>query len=430
MRVREWLSRARWLPYVVLALLAFGYTAVQAHEHPEFSQYDEYVYYDYLSKVPSDGFVRTGDEVGADARNELSCRGVLGMGSFGEGCDTGAHDRDEAYPYAGGTGADIYAPPYFTTTWTLAQPFTLLGSDLVDAGRWVGAIWLAAGLCLSYALFRSLRVAASVAFGVAAALVALPSVYWATQFISTDAPTLALSAAIGLSAVATARRRVGPWVFPMVAVVAVAFKVQNLGAVAVAALALVIWALRTAPSGARVRALGGREVIAAVVAVVLGAGAQVAWLVIRGSSAVGPPAVVDYRQTPMTATNLVTEAVKYLNRLGETGMNPSAWSALMAGVFGVLGAGALIAVAVETRRRVRSSVAIATLVAGVVFGPALALASFVLVGQYVVLPPRYGIVFIVPAALAVAWFLDRSPRWRVATLVAGGLIGAVSIVLG
>lgn len=414
---------------MLLALLAFGYTAVHAHEHEEFSQYDEYVYYDYLSKVPSEGFVKTGDEVGADARNELSCRGVLGLGEFGGECDAASHDQDELYPYAGGTGADIYAPPYFTATWTLAQPFTLLGSDLVDAGRWVGAIWLASGLCLTYALIRSLRVAAPVAFGVSAGLVSLPSVYWATQFISTDAPTLALSAAIGLSAVATARRRVGPWLFPLVALVAVAFKVQNLGAVAVAALALLIWALRAAPKGERLRALRGRVVLAAVGAAVAGLAAQIAWLVVRSMSAVGDPAIVDYKQTPLTATNLVTEAMKFLNRLGETGMNVSAWSTLLAGVLGVLGAGALVAVAVDTRARAASSVAMATLAAGVLFGPALAVASFILVGQYVPLPPRYGVVFIVPVAVVLAFFLDRSRGWRTATLIGGAAIGAASIVL-
>lgn len=427
--MREWLTRATWVPYVVLALLAFGYTAMHAHERPQFSQYDEYVYYDYLAKVPSDGFVKTGDEVGPDARNELSCRGVQDFGAFGEGCDSGAHERDELYPYSGGTGADIYAPPYFAVTWVLAQPFTVFGSDLVDAGRWVGAIWLAAGLGLTYALLRSLRVAPSVSFGSVALLLSLPAVYWATQYISTDAPTLAVVSSLGLAAVATARRRVGPWLFPVLSVVAVLIKVQNLGAVAIAALALALWAVRSAPRGRRLRALGGRVVVTAVLGVAAGVAAQLAWMLVRRAAAVGASPAVDIKQTDLTASRLANEAGKYLGRLGETGIEVGAWSTLWAGVFGIVGAGALVAVAIDARRRIRSSVAIATLVVGLAFGPALAIASFLLVGDYVPLPERYGLVFLVPVVLALAWLLDRSPGWRRATLIVGGVVGAASVLL-
>lgn len=427
--MREWLTRTRWLLYLLLALLAIGYTAAHSTERPAFSPYDEYVYYDYLSKVPSDGFVQTGEEVGTDARNELSCRGVQGFGSYGEGCDSPTHDDDALYPYGGGTGADIYAPPYFVATWALAQPFSLLGSDLVDAGRWVGAVWLAAGLCLTFALFRSLRVSTAVSFGVTALLVALPAVYWATQYISTDAPALAISAAIGLAAVSTARRRVGPWLLPLLAVVAVLLKVQNLGAVAVASAALILFAVRSAAPGERLRVLGQRLVLTAIASVVAGIAAQAAWMLIRRSSAVGDPPMVDITQTALSASNLASEAVKFLGRLGESDVAVGAWSTLWGGIFSLACIGALIAVGLEFRRRVRSSTALATLAVGLAFGPALAAASLVLVGQYVPLPARYGLVFVVPAALALAWFLDRSPSWRTVTLSAGAAIGVASIVL-
>lgn len=421
--------RAPWLPYLILVALAFSFTATHAHENEAFSPYDEYVYYDYVAKVPMEGMVRSGEEVGSDARNELSCRGVINYGAFGEGCDVGTHERDELYPYGGGTGADIYAPPYFVGTWAMAQPFTLVGYDLVDASRWVGAIWLAVGLTLTYALMRALRIAPAAAAGVSAALLSLPSVYWATQYVSTDAPTLAISAGIGLAAVATVRRRVGPWLLPLLSIVAVAFKVQNLAVVVLAALAILIWSVTTTPRGERWRSLLGGPSLAAVISVVAGIAAQGVWLVVRRLAGVADPASVDTTMSVLTPGAIVDESLKFIRSLGETGMPMGTWSTFSAGVFGVIGIGAIIAGLVGRNDPARWSVGVATAFTVAAFGPALAVATTILVGHYIPLPARYGLVVLGAVAVCIAWLVDQGPISRRLTLGVGLLMGLASVVL-
>lgn len=430
--MRELIRRARaarWLPYLLLVGLAFAFTAVHAHEHEQFSPFDEYVYYDYLAKVPTEGFVHGGEEVGSDARNELSCRGVLNYGTFGEGCDIGTHERDSLYPYGGGTGADIYAPPYFVVTWVLAQPFTLFGSDLVDAARWVGGIWLAGGLSLTYALMRALRISSAAALGVSATLLGLPAVYWATQYISTDAPTLAVGAAIGLAALATARGRVGPWLLPLASVGAVLFKVQNLGAVVLAALAVLIWLVASAPRERRWSQLRRGPAVGAVLAVIAAVSAQVGWLVVRRLTAVDTPANVDTSMTPLTFASIVAESMKFLRSIGETGLPVGTWATLWAGLFGLAAIGGVVAAILDRQHAERWSVGISTAVTGLAFGPALALATAVLVGHYIPLPQRYGIVLLCAVALCVAWMFDRGTVSRRITAGVGVFVGVASVVL-
>lgn len=421
--------QSRWLPYLLLVGMAFGFTAVQAHEHEEFSPFDEYVYYDYLAKVPTEGLVRGGEEVGSDARNELSCRGVINYGTFGEGCDVGTHERDALYPYGGGTGADIYAPPYFVVTWVLAQPFTLFGSDLVDAARWVGGVWLSAGLSLTYALMRGLRISSMAALGVSAALLSLPAVYWATQYISTDAPTLAISAAIGLAALATARERVGPWLLPLASVIAVLFKVQNLGAVVLASLAVLVWLVTGEPREQRWSALRRSPAVAAVLAVAAAGLAQVGWLVVRRMVAVETPANVDTSMSPLTPASIVAESLKFLRSIGDAGLPVGTWTALWGGLFGLVGIGAVVAAMLDRAHRARWSVGVSTTVTGLAFGPALAIATTILVGHYIPLPQRYGIVFLCAIALCIAWLFDRGSMSRRITGAAGVFFGLASVVL-
>ena len=125
-----------------------GFVSANVVQQKQISPFDEYVYLDYLSKVPTQGFVRSGEETGDLARQEISCRGVQTYGLYGTSCDIGAASPDETFPYSGQTGADIYTPAYFAVTWVLAQPLVWTGVSLLDAGRLVGAVWLFLGISL------------------------------------------------------------------------------------------------------------------------------------------------------------------------------------------------------------------------------------------------------------------------------------------
>lgn len=433
--------RSRIFPFIVLVLVSVGFVSLHATENAPISPFDEYVYLDYLAKVPTQGLVKPGEETGEFARNAISCRGVLNFGEYGERCDVGTHQDDAKYPYGGRTGADIYTPLYFASTWVVAQPLTWLGVDLLDAGRLVGGLWLALGTSLTFTLLRLLRVNRPAALGLSLGMIATPVVFWATTYLSTDAPTLAVAATIGCVTNLVATRRLHPVYFPIVAAVAVLFKVQNLAAVGVGAVALLTWtvvqfikARRESPArhSLALMAKDGRA-ITAVLALVAGLAAQVSWMVFR--SLVTLPDVqdagVDTVRLPLSLTGLVDEAFRFMKSIGATDMVPGAFGAFVANVFMLMAIAAVIGILVDSKSRPAAhfSVALAILVVTLTMGPALSLAVRFSVGYYFPLPARYGLVLIPTFVAAIGLYLyrfDGVGKWVV--LAVGSLGAAAAIV--
>ncbi|MDY7542786.1 hypothetical protein [Cryobacterium sp. 5B3] len=433
--------RSSVLPFIVLILVSFGFVTVHATAHGPISPFDEYVYLDYLAKVPTEGLVRSGEETGDVARNAISCRGVLNYGAYGEGCNTGTHQDDKKYPYNGGTGADIYTPLYFAATWVAAQPLTWFGVDLLDSGRLVGGLWLALGLSLTYALLRLLRVDKAIALGLSLSLIATPVVLWATTYLSTDAPTLAVAAAVGCVAVLVARRRIHVAWLPAISAVAVLFKVQNLAAVGAAVVGVVAWtfmeAHRSERGGSRhpvvVRSLVDRRTIAAVVALIAGVGAQAAWLVFRvlATPANAKSAVVDSVRQPLSLTSLVTEAFRFLRSIGSTDAVANVLGVLTGNLLTILVIAALIGILIDWRSRpvAHTSVALAVLLAALAMGPALSLAVRASVGFYFPLPARYGLVLVPGFLAALGLYFYRFSRFGRSVVLGLGSLAALAALL-
>lgn len=438
--LRERRSWAAW-PILLLVLMSFTYVGVKVPQHAQFSPYDEYVYLDYLDKVPSQLIVHKNEEVGDFARNEISCRGVVNYGSFGEACDRGTHRDDVKYPYSGLGGADIYSPLYFMVTWTIAQPLTWFGIDLLDAGRLVGGVWLAAGLVLLYILMRRLGVPTPLALGLNLLVLATPAVFWADTYLSTDAPALAVGAGVGLLALLIGQKKISVWWLVLASVLSVLLKVQNLAPVALAGLGLIAYRLqqqfverRSEASGRHrpfVSLLGDRTIVIALLSVVAGVIAQAGWLVARSALEVparGPAALALDAQR-LSSSALINESFKFLFNSGFTdlGSGPTGLVAAhvvtaltLAGIIGliVMGAG------FPKHYRV---IAVTTLVIALVTGPALALAAKYIAGYYFPLPLRYGLVllpaFMVCGALFItAW---RQSGW---ILLAGGGVATLLVI--
>lgn len=434
--------RSAVFPIIVLILASVGFVAGHVSEQSAFSPFDEFVYLDYLAKVPSQGIVYSGDETGETARNAISCRGVQYYGAYGEGCNTGLHNTDSKYPYSGGTGAGIYAPLYFDVTWVVAQPFTFLGVGLLDAGRLVGGLWLSFATVGVYLFLRLLLIPKPTSLGLSLAVLATPAVLWASVYLSTDAPTIGIAAAVGSVTVLVARGRISLLWLPVLSVIAVLFKVQNLAAVIVSGIALIVLGvLETIQSqrqdsqrGFVARLLRDRRVIAAMLAVTAGASAQVGWLLVRSANAVPgvPAAVVDNVRLPLSATGLLDEVFRFMRSVGVTDAVPTAFGTLVTNCLTLLAIASVVGCLVEwkTRPAMTRSIALATLVSALLLGPALALSVFASAGFYFPLPARYGMALLPAFIACIALYLSRFSRtgpWAV--LAVGGAAATAAFVV-
>jgi len=412
-------------PVLILIVASVGVVGYQVSHPRALSPYDEYVYVDYLAKIPTEGVVRTGEKTGDTARQALACLGVQWYTIKVQPCSGKDFSDDAVYPYQGYTGADIYTPAYFAVTWVLAQPLMWFGVDLVEAGRMVGAFWLALGTVGIWLLVRLLR--ADPLWGLVLGLVVIvtPAVTWSATYISTDAPSLAAGAWMGCLGVwAWSRYRAALILLPVGAIVAVMLKLQNFAAVGAVALALLVGVLaeRSSPQGPAVRRnrfarlfTDGRA-LSAIAAVVLALAAQVAWLAYRSAIRLpGPGATVDTHQQPLTAYALITESFRFLGSVGGPVDRSGSFAVALSGVLVALTLASLIGLIVGYRVwGVRNLVlAASVLVVALLLGPVLAFFARLTVGYYVPLSERYGLsllgLFMALIAVYLSAALGRRP---------------------
>lgn len=426
-RVGEGGSRPKWLDWVFVAALilcSILVTAVHVPQHKAVSPIDEYVYIDYLAKFPSQIIVHHGEDTGPYARQTLACRGVRSIGFYPEKlCKTAKTASSGSFPTDGTNSADIYTPLYFGATWLMAQPLQWLGvNDLTNAGRATGWVWLALAAVLLYMALKRLKIREELAFGLGVLMVGSLPAYWSNTYISTDATGLAAGAVMLYCLVRfDAVERGGAVLLIAMATLATLFKLQNYGAVAIVALALLVRA------GIAVRQGGGdrqpihlvgrwlrsRRVLTAVLALVIPIALQGVWLFIRAKLAVGVGGDQGTAQ-PFGLKAAASESFKFFQGpangaidpglLGVSGMILSsvlAW-VYIAGVIGTL--------VVRRAESIGQTLAISSLVVAFAIGPVLAVATIVSTGYYFPLPARYGISLI-PIYLAGAGFLFTRKRW-------------------
>lgn len=427
-------SRWRALPAILLAVASVALVAVHAPQHSMLSLYDEYVYYDYLVKVPTQGFVRSGEETGLEARHEIVCRGVINITDPKRDCESFDLTNDDRMPYRGHTGADIYTPAYFAVTWAVAQPFTWLGVGLLDAGRLVGMLWLGAGVLVLYALLRRLGVSRLLATGLGLGVVATPSAFWATTYLSTDAPALLFSAGAFLLAVAIWRGRRSPWWFVPFAVLAVAFKVQFIIPVAAAGLAIVVMRIlrwRRERDTGLVRALvTDRSVLAVLATAVAGVATQVVWLAVRSATAL-PADVGNYLDpAKLNPVTLVENVFVFLSAVGLDQTNIGALGTLFGYLLTMATSTFLVVMITRLIKGTdeETSLAWGLGVFGLIMGPVLLLLIWLSSKTVIELPLRYGIVLL-PGFVAGVGLLFSRLRWVAPAVTILGGAAALAAIL-
>lgn len=427
---------ADWLACLTLIGASLAMALVHVPQHATVSPIDEYVYIDYLAKVPTQGVVHRGEETGDYARNYLACHGVRVVGTYPEEmCQRSDTSLDEErYPNAGATSADLYTPLYFATTWVLAQPLVWAGvDDITEAGRYTGWIWLAGAAVALYFVLRRMSLGRVAATAGPLLMIGSLASYWSNTYISTDATSLTAGAALLLVGLRVDRGLTSPWWLVLLSVVATMAKFQNFSAVVLVSLFLLIRALNNArtQSGFNNRAMAvlrSSHGLAAVGATFASAAAQLAWFAIRSATAVGPQPDQDV-SAPLGKKELVNEAFKFLPGVAQGAIDPHAvgyGATVMAAALSLVLVAGVVGLALSSARgSTEGSLAVSALVCALVAGPALAIANFLFAGFYFVLPSRYGMAML-PAFLATSAILFAQKRWGTASFA---LVAAGSYVL-
>jgi hypothetical protein len=427
------LATALWVP-IVLVIASFGMSAVVTANHgPALSPVDEWVYVDYLIKLPTQGIVHEGEKIGQEALKIMSCNGVRPYGPMGPACGSSLKDLS-TFPYKGVTSADTYTPAYFAITRVVGDAVhAVTGISQLSAWRLTGAFWLGLGTVLLYLLLRLWRIARPVILGLGMALIASPFAWWTYTYVSTDAPSLAFGILTLIAAVKFGRGQWSGWWLVVISTAAVLFKVTNILGVSLAALyLLVLWILelkKTQWSGWKTPRphQPNRSSLGVLAFAVLALGSslasQVAWLAFRSAAAVGAP-VDQAIGIPLTIQELVSQISTFLPRTIISNVNVSGSTSLAYAIPGFIVeplswisiAGVLGAFWTLRKGSPIAPIVVSVTLAALFFPPMLAIIIHFTAGIYFPLPPRYGAA-ILGGILLLAGLTIRN-RWAVSTLLA------------
>jgi hypothetical protein len=415
--------------WVLLALVAVGFatsTTVTLLHSEALSPLDEWVYVDYVEKVPDQGMVFKGEPIGDEALDLIACHGVTPYGKMGDPC--GSDYEYAHFPFGGITSADPYPPVFFAITRVVGDGISFVtGVNELTGWRLTGPLWLVGTLIAFWALMRAWRVDRFAILGLGLAFVGSPLAYWSYSYVSTDAPAFLVGAILLYLSTRYLRGETsGRWIVA-VAGIAALFKITNLLGIGMIALVLIFAAVMRARAsdlsfrGAPVRAIG-----VAALALIVGIAVQAGWLLVTRLTAVSTEIANQASVAqPLTIQELLGQVVNFLPGTlasnvpvaGGTGFVlpfpgwatvPLSWICI-AGVVGAL-------LRMATLRGDRSAVILGVGVAAALAGPALALAMQIFLSSYFPLPPRYG-ASLLPGFLLLAGMLLRN---RVISFAIGG----------
>ncbi|MBC7590377.1 MAG: hypothetical protein H7226_04945 [Salinibacterium sp.] len=406
---------------VVLVLVGMAVCLVNTAENPtHFSPYDEWVYYDYVTKVPTQLFVRQGEVIGEPALEAMACDGDA-FGPRGEPCTgpKGVYNEPNLYPQGGLTSADPYTPAYFVITWAAGKVIEFVsGATFLTSARATGALWMGSGLIMLFLLFRQFRLRNIVALGLGLAYVGIG--HFAFSYISTDAPSLLVGSTLAWLAVRFMRTgRGGGWLIAA-SMVGTWFKVTNLLAVGLVALTFVIYALMRG----KATAIDGiprsrRLVVYAALMAVAGVVAELAWLGFRALERVGPSPDQGI-SAPLSLRGLASGVfVFFFPREGAGGLSSNAIlltapiiTLFMVGIFGWF-----LSARGSNLNRAWS---IAAAVSATLFAPLLTIAFQILLGTAAPVSPRYSAA-LAPIYLVGIGMIIRNPvgAWLILAYGAG-----------
>jgi hypothetical protein len=421
--------RTYWVP-LVLVIVAVTYIGVVTVAHTmATSPIDEWVYIDYLVKIPAQGIVHKGEVVDNVVLNLLSCHGTSPFGPIGTLC--GAAPVLSDFPNGGVSTADPYTPIYFYVAhsfgWVLQ---TIFGVDPLTSWRLSGLLWLSAALVTFWYLLKKWGAPNTVTFALGLALIASPFAWWTFSYLSTDAPSLFFGALLLLVATKVARLEMSGWWFVGISVLATFTKITNIIGVAAAGLFLISFYIWGKIESKR-KVEGGQEnfgveppswhlPIFAAVSVILAAASQAVWLALNRLWAVSTLSANQGAAHPFTINELFVQLTNFLpGSITSGAINQFTPGFVYAPLSWIAVASVLSACFVVLPRMREFPLVVTVALSSFLAAPLLGLTLIVMTNSYFQLPARYGAVLI-PAILLLGGLTVRA-RWVSIVIVAYSL---------
>ena len=423
------------LVVLVLAAVSVVFVSLHVSAYTKLSPIDELQHIDYLYQSPH--LVAPGDRVGNDALRAEACRGVDAPGFVVPACSRTATYDPHVFQESGYNTAAVNTPIYYSITHAAALVIRAVHptADFVDAGRLAGALWLWAGLVLTFFAGRRLGIPRLPLVGLLVLLAVTPAQLFPSSTVTPDAASVTAGALMLWLTIWWEQRPHGrTWVLMLAAASVTLLKMTNVVVVCGCGAYLLLrwWQQRDHPDGlgARTRlrdypVTGSLVVAAAVVP-------SLVWTRFVASMPQQDPADLPDMATRFHVevfpfTGLVESLLVLVNPLANPGgVVGTPQLAYIVNTFTVyLVMAGLVAAAMFARGRPRVvALGRAWLLAALACAAGLIVIGYVTQAAYFALAPRYGLS-LVPGACVMTASLMRA---RFPTVVVWVLAG-VSLAL-
>ena len=289
-RTRAWLGKS-W-PYLLIAVLAIGSSALHVARVTEISPIDETRNLDYMLRIYDDGhIVKLGDRIDQKAMRFEACRGLdFELPTPNPPC-TSRRFESRDFRDDGFNNAVNHPPGYHLVTGAFAKATTLLGisNSELDPARIFGGLWLALGLML--ALFAGeLLAIPRVPLVAAVAIFALaPDVLNSAAIVNADGASVFAGGLVLVAALLWERGRLPMWCLALAGAAVAALKLTNLVVIVIIVLWFLSQAYRQRQGAEPDRPLPRRYVVACCVLMGAAVVVSVVWLAIVGARATIDP---------------------------------------------------------------------------------------------------------------------------------------------
>ena len=195
-RARTIVLIGKWGPAFLLVLVPVLLVSLHVRAYTTLSPIDELQHIDYMFRSPGIHQVIAGTKDSEPAMREEACRGidaVFTLPSCAAKTLVPSQFQDQGYDTA-----YIHPPTYYDITWAAGKAVKPLtgAKNWVTVWRLLGALWLAAGLLLTYAAgirFGASRLALT---GLLVFLASAPSILQTNSTVSPDAASTFIGGAV------------------------------------------------------------------------------------------------------------------------------------------------------------------------------------------------------------------------------------------
>ncbi len=453
----------KWAPALPLIMIPVFLVSLHVRAYTKLSPIDELEHIDYMFRSPGLHPVIAGTQLVVPAMREEACRG-LDSAYPPPPCSTKklvpSRFQDQGYDTA-----YIHPPTYYNITWAAGEVVkTVTGAkSWVTVWRLVGALWLAAGLLVTYAAGLRMGARSLPLVGLLILYASAPSILQTNSTVTPDAASTFVGGAVlylmcrweeggrwrwiallGIGIVGTAVKLQDSIVVMMIVVY---FLLRVRGAEASSSTGTHLSksvpqaTVPGSPAGL-VRQVGrvpsrlfhNAQTRAVGIIVVTSLAIAAAWTILqRVTETIDPNTKIivinQFVVSSISPAQIASTFGLFLAPIPGSYVPPtteSVWTMDMANLLSwLLIAGVVAGAIFASRDRAIASLARATLALALVGGPIFVVLNFLSMSQYIPMPPRYGFTLL-PAMMVCTAYAIRS-RWVGICTVGAGLLSVAFV---